>query len=114
MSDLACAEKAFSEWSYDVDAHFAGQYLLGAEHGWHAALQWAWATKQPQVASSIPEPPSVDLSQEEPPDPHALVFSYEEMLAAWVAGRHNFRLYGDTGYDAPDFATWLKERNNPR
>jgi hypothetical protein len=37
-------------------------------------------------------------------------YTYDDLLAAWIAGRANFRQYGDTGYDAPDFITWLKER----
>lgn len=34
-------EKAFDKWAEDVDAGYTGNYLLGANHAWFAALQYA-------------------------------------------------------------------------
>lgn len=37
-------------------------------------------------------------------------YTYDDMLAAWVAGKENERKYGSGEGDAPDFATWIKLR----
>lgn len=42
---------------------------------------------------------------------YARSYIYDDLLAAWIAGRAHERKYGNTEADAPDFITWLKERS---
>lgn len=35
-------------------------------------------------------------------------YTYDDMLAAWTAGKENERKYGLGAGDAPDFMTWTK------
>jgi hypothetical protein len=43
-------------------------------------------------------------------DYESRAYSYDDLLAAWVAGRDNFRKHGDGDEDgdSPDFRTWIK------
>lgn len=45
--------------------------------------------------------------------PKADLYSYDDMLAAWIAGRDNQRRFGDGDGDTPDFVTWIKGRRPP-
>lgn len=56
---------------------------------------------------------SMKTNEVENADSERIIYSYDDMLAAWVAGRHTQRVAGDDNEsdspsNAPDFSTWIK------
>lgn len=50
-----------------------------------------------------------DSEQPQRAPSNAAIYSYQDMLKAWVAGRNSCKENGDGDYDHhPDFATWIK------
>jgi len=57
---------------------------------------------EPEVTEEEPKPSTIRETG----------YTLEDMAAAWSAGRANFKSYGEATGDAPDFLSWIKERND--